>query len=142
MDRSEQNLLLQCWRGGSTVWGESRMAPCTDCGSTSCLFLMAPGTSGSGANCTSPSYRQWFPDQTCFCCACCDNAQAAPAPSTAAPSAGSIFASHPTVSSANCPTWQLLPVRKQTDRQTEQQQEPITLNRFTSQKVSCEKIEQ
>lgn len=28
------------------------------CGSTSCLFLMAPGTPGSGANCTSPSYCQ------------------------------------------------------------------------------------
>lgn len=114
------------------LWGDSRRAPCTDRGSTSCLFLMAPGTSCSRACCAPPSYCQRSLHQTCFCCA----------PSTAALSAGSIFASHPTASSAKDPSWQLLPVRRQTDRQTEQQQQPITLKRFTSYKVSCEKIEQ
>lgn len=63
LKRSEQDLLLQnageeedAAAGLQAGWLRALHR-----GSTSCLFLMAPGTPGSRANCTSPSYDFFLP---------------------------------------------------------------------------------
>lgn len=119
--RSERTLSVQKAAQEAEVWGDSRMAPCTDHG---CL-LMAPGTSGSRASCTSLSYCQRFLHQTCYCCTCSSSSQ----------HCCPVCWLHLCLPS-HCQQCQqpnlAAPTCEKTDRQTEQQQEPITLNRFIS----------
>ena len=69
--RNEQDLLLQnAGKEEDAAAGlQAGWLRALHRGSTSCLFLMAPGTPGSGANCTSQSYCQRFlPSNTLLLC--------------------------------------------------------------------------